>query len=185
MKGLLSSAFVTGWIAIASQGAIDPATAPAESRRDTSPVGQLDVVSNSLRYAVQPPEWCAGYHEGLQEAHWDEQFECVFAMSGSDEGVSQDAIEEICNGGSCFNYQECQEISDFLLYYSDWYDWRGIYYEGGYWWNAFTFGTMVAFQWDYMSDTRLWAHEGAHGSQIASSEPEATYWSNVCSTFET
>lgn len=61
-------------------------------------------------------------------------------------------------------------------------EWTG-YYETAYVWDAFQNGNTVGFHYDWVGDSWLWAHEGAHGVGF-DDEAEASQRADECLQIE-
>jgi hypothetical protein len=74
--------------------------------------------------------------------------------SASDYGAAEEAVTVVWYGGG-----DCEGISETLMG-ATWWEWVG-YYDGG---NAWADEPLqwVGFQYEYIDDVGLWAHEGAH-----------------------
>jgi hypothetical protein len=74
------------------------------------------------------------------------------------------------------------DISDWLNYEADLYEWTGYFTESGKVWDAvWNSPDIIAFHYDHIAgNTWLWAHEGAHGEDSNDSEFYADTWADRC-----
>jgi hypothetical protein len=114
------------------------------------------------RSRLDCPTW---NHPYLIEYEYDPDLECFIYLDSGDEldayaAVSQIGDEFATGDGA----EECRDIEEHLLSTQYWFEWTGWYQPGDYNWDAATrlSDNAIGFHYQYITDSGLWAHEGAH-----------------------
>ena len=153
-------------------------------RRLTTLLGVLAlliwVVSTPAVRAARAFPICESAHATtFGQDSYDPGVTCLTPLSGSDLDVAEAAIAEIF-----FDCETCGAIRDALQNGSinEWTGWNETVEANGVkWWDAAAFNNgPVGFHHDYLGDTMLWAHEGAH--VVGYGDELAEFWSRECTT---
>jgi hypothetical protein len=182
-RSLVFGALVCGIPAIASTVAFGYTT--GASRSEGRPYDGASVVKGVASYRLGTPRradpWCGqpGVEDYIDYGHPDQQYSdpalyCTFSLGSYTSEVDQ-AIWHIQENGT-----ECETIKSTLQSVADKTEWTG-WYDQPDWNDARYYGERIGMHWPYMSDTQLWAHEGAHVSGWET-ENDANYWAAACTS---